>query len=299
MDDIRPCKCGCGEIVKSGNKFIHGHNARTDHPMKGKKHSAETRKKLSISHMGQVSGMLGRTHSKKTREKLSKSHTGVSLSEKHRTSIGTASKKVWASKSEEEREQWRENISKANTGRIISDVWRQRNSEAKLGKHYSRKTEFKKGCVSLMKGKNHTKETKRVISEKSKKMWENPEIRKRISESIKQLWTNPEHAQKILSRGSPNKEELKLFKILESLYPNEWKFVGDGQVIIGGKCPDFININGQKKIIEYYGWFWHQNDDPQDRIDLFTPYGYQTLVIWDKELKDTGKLKIKLDLFCK
>jgi len=61
--------------------------------------------------------------------------------------------------------------------------------------------------------------------------------------------------------------------------------------------PDFININGQKKIIELYGDYWHRNDDPQDRIDLFAKYGYQTLIIWEHELKNEVELKDKLQEF--
>lgn len=60
---VKFCLCGCGQIVKSGNKFIHGHNARVSHPMKGK------------------------THSKKSKRKMSKSHTGIPLSEEHKKSL--------------------------------------------------------------------------------------------------------------------------------------------------------------------------------------------------------------------
>jgi len=87
--------------------------------------------------------------------------------------------------------------------------------------------------------------------------------------------------------------------ILESLYPGEWKFVGDGQVIIDGKCPDFINVNGQKKIIELYGERWHRDDDPQDRINVFKPFGYDTLVIWVRELQNSRKVRKMIIEFCK
>ena len=78
--------------------------------------------------------------------------------------------------------------------------------------------------------------------------------------------------QMIANHGRQNKAEKYLELILENLYPGEWKFVGDGQVRISGKCPDFININGEKKIIELFGDYWHQGQDPQNRIDIFTPF---------------------------
>ena len=82
--------------------------------------------------------------------------------------------------------------------------------------------------------------------------------------------------------------------LLKKSFPNEWKFVGDGQFILAGKCPDFINVNGQKKIIEFFGNYWHKLEEEQQRINLFTEYGYQTLIIWEHELKDIDKLSNKL-----
>lgn len=42
------CECGCGQEVKYGNKFIHGHNMRLHHPMKNRdsvKKAVDTRRK--------------------------------------------------------------------------------------------------------------------------------------------------------------------------------------------------------------------------------------------------------------
>jgi len=96
---------------------------------------------------------------------------------------------------------------------------------------------------------------------------------------------------------SPNKQEQKLDRILQSILPGEYKYVGDFSLIIGGKCPDFFNVNGQKKLIELYGNYWHRNDDPQDRISFFTPFGFQTLIVWESELQNKPKLVRKLKHF--
>lgn len=90
------------------------------------------------------------------------------------------------------------------------------------------------------------------------------------------------------------KLETYFLSLLDSYFPNEWKYVGDGQVIIDGKCPDFINVNGKKEIIETYGNYWHRNDNPQDRIDKFAKFGYKTLVIWENELQDTASAVSKI-----
>jgi hypothetical protein len=69
------CRCGCRQEVMSGRVWIHGHNGR-----KARlefRDSEESRKKMSISH-------LGKTHTKETREKqrqanLGRTHTDKAL----------------------------------------------------------------------------------------------------------------------------------------------------------------------------------------------------------------------------
>ena len=88
----------------------------------------------------------------------------------------------------------------------------------------------------------------------------------------------------------PNKSEVLMLQLLNDLYPGEWKYTGDFSFTLDGKCPDFVNCNGKKLIIEYYGDYWHQGHDPQDRIDVFSPFGYRTLVIWESEMKNLPKV---------
>lgn len=143
-----------------------------------------------------------------------------------------------------------------------------------------------------------------------------PEVRKKMNKThigklrpehskfMKSLWEDVGYREKQLKamfKGfnlKPNKPEKFLINLLQKLYPDEWKFVGDGQIFIARRVPDFVNVNGQKKIIELYGDYWHRNDNPQDRIDLFAQYGYQTLIIWEHELKNKAELKTKLQEFC-
>lgn len=89
----------------------------------------------------------------------------------------------------------------------------------------------------------------------------------------------------INSFSRPNKAEAKLLQILGS----PWRFVGDGQLIIGGKCPDFWN--GDHQLIELFGDYWHSKDDQTERIDHFARYDYNCLVIWGHELQNTEQIK--------
>lgn len=101
------------------------------------------------------------------------------------------------------------------------------------------------------------------------------------------------------------KPEKRLRNYLNGLFPHEYKFVGNGLIFIDYKCPDFININGQKKIIEMFGDYWHSERvtgtsvkrHEQERIKHFAEYGYKTLIVWQKELKNISKLKRKLIYF--
>lgn len=117
-----------------------------------------------------------------------------------------------------------------------------------------------------------------------------------FKEFMEKIWEDPEYIKKqIKSRHiKPNKLELKFESWLNENFPNEWKYVGDFEFWLGGKNPDFMNINGQKKLIELYGDYWHKNDNPQDRIDYFNQYGFDTLVIWENELKDLNTVKNKI-----
>ena len=159
-------------------------------------------------------------------------------------------------------------------------------------------------------------EEKARRSKRLKDEWQNPEKRQKRIESIKiacnlpdkkaaksklveKLWQTEDFVKKQMKANhvKQNKMEKKVENTIYEILPNEYKFVGHGEVVIAGKCPDFININNQKKIIELYGDYWHEGQDPQDRIDIFAKYGYDTLIIWEHELKDIEILKKKINEF--
>lgn len=130
-----------------------------------------------------------------------------------------------------------------------------------------------------------------------KRFSEKTKIRK--SEVAKRNWKDPIFASKMIRswKRKPNKLEIEFEKFLNELQPGEWKYVGDGQLIINGKCPDFVNVNGKKQIIELFGDYWHKGQNPEDRIKIFEPFGYKTLVIWEKEFKNLDDVEEKIKCF--
>jgi hypothetical protein len=131
--------------------------------------------------------------------------------------------------------------------------------------------------------------------------WQNTEYAKKISEKVankaRQNWKNPEYAQKVLSASGralnihPNRSERALLEVIQ---PFGFEFVGDGRLIIDGKCPDFWNGN---HLVELYGDYWHRGDDPQERIDLFKAQGYDCLVVWEHELNDLQVVQERVQAF--
>ena len=95
----------------------------------------------------------------------------------------------------------------------------------------------------------------------------------------------------------PNKVEKRLNSLLQQIMPRQWLYVGNGKFIIDGKCPDFINVNGKKQVIELFGYHWHNIFDVAKVIDHYQQYGYSTLVIWEDELKNETQLARRIKKF--
>jgi G:T-mismatch repair DNA endonuclease (very short patch repair protein) len=149
-----------------------------------------------------------------------------------------------------------------------------------------------------MSGKKQSEKTKEKLKILNKGK-NNPMFGKKCpehSKQLKKLWQTPEYVQnQMKARGiKPNKLELKFNKLLQQFLPGEYKYVGDGEFILAGKCPDFVNVNGQKKIIELFGDYWHKGQTGKNRINLFQQYGYQTLIIWEKELENKELLRDRI-----
>lgn len=211
-----------------------------------------------------------------------------------------------------------------------------RMSLAKIGKKKPEGTGAKMSIAR--KGKHQTEEhiKKRIESRRNNgKPWQSEESRKKIgiastgrhhSEETKEklrrmnigrlspfskLWQDPVFREKQLKATfkamgvKPTKPEKFLIKFLNEILPGEYKYVGNGSVVIGFKNPDFINANGQKKLIELFGDYWHSEKKTSEskelheskRVNHFAKYGYKTLIIWQSELEHTNKLKEQLITF--
>jgi len=189
----------------------------------------------------------------------------------------------------------KEKISLANKGRI---PWNNGKKGLQVAWNKGEKYLAVTGRNHYLFGKHLSKETKKKIGKKNKGRI--PWIKgKTLSES---------HIKNIIkgSHAKPNKSELKLNIILQNILPKEYAInvLGD-KLILGGKIPDFVNMNGQKKVIELFGKGFHKpscfNDykvpykrTVQGRKRIFKRLGYNCLIIWGKELKNPVRLSEKL-----
>jgi very-short-patch-repair endonuclease len=199
-----------------------------------------------------------RHHSEETCRKMSESHRGVPLSTEHIKARTESRMRNGYRHSEETKAR----ISATEKGKIVSEESKRKNSESNKGKRRSPGTEFK-------------------------------------SEVLKSRYQDPAYIEKMRKAWNikPNKAEERMLELLNNLYPGEWKYTGDFSFTINGKCPDFVNCNGKKLIIEYFGDHWHQGHDPEERAATFRPFGYETLVIWGHETKDLTSIINKIRSF--
>lgn len=148
------------------------------------------------------------------------------------------------------------------------------------GVHRSPHTEFKRGH----KTDNSTRE--KIRKAVQKKYQEDPELLKRV-----------------LSCQKPNEAEKTLINLFRK-YSFPFRYVGDGQVVIDGKVPDFIATDGSAMVIELFGVHWHDpafevNYDrtKEGRERFFKSRGYGCLILWDDELGAEVEVVEKINNF--
>jgi len=132
--------------------------------------------------------------------------------------------------------------------------------------------------VRGIRGWNHTKETKQKLSVLRKKQLEDEEYAKRIQQALSARPTKPE------------KRCCEIFR--KNGLP--YKYVGDGGVVIGRKCPDFIHCT-KKIVIEVFGKAFHSplfafvkltyHRTYDGTMEHYKKHGYKCVIIWDRDLE--------------
>jgi len=185
-----------------------------------------------------------------------------------------------------------------------SNLW----NHSGVGSTPEREVERREAISKSHLGKVFSEEHCRHLSERTTGWQSTKESREANSKGMLAWWSVPENKEiriRQIRQGSssrPNEVEGVLEWYLDYLYPGEWKY-NDGWLVVGGKIPDFANVNGQKKLIELFGDYWHGIDitdkTEEERVSLFNGFGYKTLVVWECEVYyGNSELVSKLREFC-
>lgn len=239
---------------------------------RGRKRTEEWKARYSIANLVINSNPM---FDPEIRRKVSEKLKGIKYSDSRRKNISMGVKKYYENLTEDEKEK----IRIKHRGCKWSEESKRKLSET-LKKNYKDNPELR-SKVAASKGKKCSAEHKLKVAQSKKNYWSNPSNRERAKNRFRDSefclrWAKA-HSLK------PNKLELQFQDFLSRLFPNEYKYVGDFQFTLGGKCPDFMNINGQKKLIELFGNYWHKEDNSEERIEHFKQYGFDTLVIWEND----------------
>jgi len=156
--------------------------------------------------------------------------------------------------------------------------------------------EFSKGCSERMKTFIKTPEGKIFQHKATMASWQaklnNPE---KLEAWFKAISGSADHYVRGVNHKK-TKPEQKIVDLLKSMSLKDWKFTGDGTKSVEGKFPDFSN--GDHKIIEVFGDYWHTKEEEIERIKYFNDKGYDCLVLWESQIdKDIDAVKNTVNEF--
>jgi len=200
-------------------------------------------------------------------------------------------------------EQWRQKQREGKIGRKHGEEWSKKISLALKGRKWTLEERLSHKSI---KGRKHSLKTRESISIAVKRKWLNNEFREKMIKALtgRKMPESFRHHARIRAiknlKGRwkrPTNIEIRLTNILNRRFPGEWKYVGNGQFVIGGKFPDFINVNGKKQVIELFGNYWHNALDSARKEYHYSQYGFSCLVIWEDELDNVGALIRKVRRF--
>ncbi len=177
-----------------------------------------------------------------------------------------------------------------------------------------------KGIVNPMKGKKYPMDhpIRLPNPKKAHKSWNeglttetSPKLRhigNKISNTEKKMWLEDAYRNKMLvafgNRRKMTSPERMLYFLLNKICPGEFKWNGNGQLmLLKGLAPDFINVNGKKKVSEVFGSYWKElkygsiENYQKIRQKQLRQCGFDVLFINSLELKDKNKLGNKIKIY--
>ena len=262
------CECGCGQVVK--NRFVNGHNVR----MKGA--------------VGRIDVLIR----KRMEEGRGGPNKGVKFPDEWRNNISKGRKGIASQLGKEYVE--RENrVCICGCGRVkrvfVKLKWQ----------FFIGHTNWNKGLTKETDGRVRRYGESGAMSKKGKKnFWLEEQNEQRKGRTYEEIYGSEkaiEIKKKIVSstlliwsKGLSSYE--KRLEDLIKKYKLNYKYTGSGKdvVIIGGKVPDFMNVNSLKVVLEVYSKShlgeWKPLNYEESRRKHFVKYGFKVIFFNEDDL---------------
>lgn len=123
-----------------------------------------------------------------------------------------------------------------------------------------------------------------------KELWKTEDFRLKTVIPYRKVMSSLEYMEKRIKglNTEPNRPESIIIKLLDKLFPNEWKYVG------GHSRADFKH-NNSNSVILHNGRYWHPNPIEEFfQVSYFYFKGYNCLVIWEEEVNNEELMKKKI-----
>jgi len=277
------------------------------HPLKGKHHSKATKEKISKA----LKGRKGHKHTEETKRKLRELNLGSknpNWKPKVELRCPVCGKVFYVrpSAAKQGRKFCSIRCSNIYRRKKRGSGWHHSEATKKKLKAIMNTPEVREKIASKLRGdrnpmkrpevrEKHKKAVKEKQAPKIKKLIETDlNYRRKILEASYKGWLKlTKQLQRYLREGLPNPAEKKLQEILNNILPGEYKY-NNGWFVLGTKIPDFVNVNGKKKLIELFGELYHKPEEVHERISYFKKYGWDTLIIWANELNNKKEVEEKI-----
>jgi len=140
----------------------------------------------------------------------------------------------------------------------------------------------------------NSEEGRAMRSEITSALWQSQEFRQKAT----RVWQDPSFKAEFIKRlveareVRPTQLEKVVDDLLQSSFPGEWVYVGDGKMTVEGFIPDFVHKE-KRWIIEVNGDYWHSlpGNRKRDKVKakVYVENGYKVLEIWEAEVYSDPK----------
>jgi hypothetical protein len=205
----------------------------------GKRHTKETRKKMSELRLGKKHPFYGKHHTEESVKKMSQSALNaykIGTKKPSKTAFKKGHTPLNKNKTYEE-----------SYGKKRAEEMRETNKLSRLGKNNVRfGTRHSAATLKKMRMKKLGKRLSKTTRSKLAKRWENEDFRKRV-----------------LGKREMSSLEVAMQKIIDK-NKLPFIFVGNGDVAIEGKTPDFVHSDGEKIALEVFSTYHKNRTRPKE-----------------------------------